>query len=452
MADQKFKTKVRLQGGASLPAETASRAPVIDASGNLVSSAVTSTELGHIAGLTSSAQAQITAAQTAASTAQTDINNHLSDAVDAHDASAISNIPAGSIAATDVQGALNEIDVDLTAAQTNINNLVTLSGVAANATNLGTFTGTIIPDSSTVKAALQSVETFVQALPDPMEYKGNYNAATNTPALADGTGNNGDVYYVNVAGTHNFGAGAITFAVGDRVVYSGSDLVWQKWDSTDSVTSVFGRMGAVVATSGDYTASQVTNVPAGTISSTTVQAALAELDGDVVAAASAASAAQSSINAHIAAASGAHAATAISNTPSGNLSSTTVQAALNELQSDINALAVASAGDINETSFAAANNQAAAVNVTGLAFAAGVTRGFRVLASVSIDATADTYETFELIGINKGGTFDMAASAVGDDTGVVFSITSGGQVQYTSASSAGFVSNTIKFRAQTTSV
>ena len=40
-----------------------------------------------------------------------------------------------------------------------LDDLVTLSGVAANAENLGTFTGTTIPDNSTVKGALQSIET-----------------------------------------------------------------------------------------------------------------------------------------------------------------------------------------------------------------------------------------------------------------------------------------------------
>ncbi len=44
------------------------------------------------------------------------------------------------------------------------------------------------------------------------------------------------------------------------------------------VTSVFGRTGAVVATAGDYTAALVTNVPAGNIAAVTVQAALNELD------------------------------------------------------------------------------------------------------------------------------------------------------------------------------
>jgi hypothetical protein len=45
----------------------------------------------------------------------TDLSDHLADAVDAHDASAISNVPAGSIAATDVQSAINELDGDQTA-------------------------------------------------------------------------------------------------------------------------------------------------------------------------------------------------------------------------------------------------------------------------------------------------------------------------------------------------
>jgi len=44
------------------------------------------------------------------------------------------------------------------------------------------------------------------------------------------------------------------------------------------VTSVFGRVGAVVAVAGDYTAAQVTNVPAGAIAAIDVQAAIDELD------------------------------------------------------------------------------------------------------------------------------------------------------------------------------
>jgi hypothetical protein len=50
--------------------------------------------------------------------------------------------------------------------------------------------------------------------------------------------------------------------------------------SPSEVTSVFGRSGAVTAQNGDYNASQVTNTPSGNISATTVQAALNELDSE----------------------------------------------------------------------------------------------------------------------------------------------------------------------------
>jgi hypothetical protein len=75
-----------------------------------------------------------------------------------------------------------------------------------------------------------------------MEYKGTWNASTNTPTLANGTGDTGDVYICNVAGTVNFGAGAITFAVGDYVIYSGT--IWQRSSgAVGTVTSVALTVG-----------------------------------------------------------------------------------------------------------------------------------------------------------------------------------------------------------------
>lgn len=77
-----------------------------------------------------------------------------------------------------------------------------------------------------------------------MEYKGTWNASTNTPVLADGSGNAGDLYRVSVAGTQNLGSGPINFDVGDYVIYNGA--VWERSDSTDAVASVDGRTGAVI--------------------------------------------------------------------------------------------------------------------------------------------------------------------------------------------------------------
>jgi hypothetical protein len=83
-----------------------------------------------------------------------------------------------------------------------------------------------------------SGKILVSQLPNSvMEYKGTWNAATNTPTLADGTGNQGDVYLCNVAGTANFGSGPIAFVVGDQVIYSGT--IWQRASgATGTVTSV----------------------------------------------------------------------------------------------------------------------------------------------------------------------------------------------------------------------
>jgi hypothetical protein len=57
-------------------------------------------------------------------------------------------------------------------------------------------------------------------------YKGTWNATTNTPTLADGTGTAGWYYRCVVAGTVNFGSGNITFAVGDDAYCNGT--IWQK--------------------------------------------------------------------------------------------------------------------------------------------------------------------------------------------------------------------------------
>jgi hypothetical protein len=71
-----------------------------------------------------------------------------------------------------------------------------------------------------------------------VELKGYWNASTNTPTLADGTGDDGDEYYVDVAGSQDLGSGTQYFNVGDRVLYI--DGVWKNINSTavKSVNSV----------------------------------------------------------------------------------------------------------------------------------------------------------------------------------------------------------------------
>lgn len=82
-----------------------------------------------------------------------------------------------------------------------------------------------------------------------LEFKGAWNAATNTPALLDGSGTVGAFYKTSVAGTQNFGNGSYTFAVGDWVIYAGG--TWQRIGVHESVMSVNGKTGAVNLTAAD---------------------------------------------------------------------------------------------------------------------------------------------------------------------------------------------------------
>ena len=105
-----------------------------------------------------------------------------------------------------------------------------------------------------------------------VNFQGTWNASTNTPALASGTGTKGFLYRVSVAGTTTLD-GIGTWNVGDDAVFDGT--VWSKLDGlATEVTSVAGRVGAVtllaadvgglavVATSGSY--NDLLNKPAGT--------------------------------------------------------------------------------------------------------------------------------------------------------------------------------------------
>jgi hypothetical protein len=260
-----------------------------------------------------------------------------------------------------------------------------------------------------------------------MEFQGNWNATTNTPTLADGTGNTGDVYRVNVAGTQDLGSGSQTFVVGDFVMY-GAGGIWEKAHAgADAVLSVNGSTGVVVVNAiNQLTGDVTTSAASGSQSLAATIANGAVTDAKVA----------SGIDA-VKIGSG-----AVSNTEFGYLDGVT-----SAIQTQLDGKAAAVAGDISQTSFSAADGQATPANVTGLAFANGVVRSFEAMVSVYIDATASLYESFKLYGIQKGASWDLQYSSIGDNSTVVFTITNAGQIQYVSTAAAGFVSNTIKFRA-----
>jgi len=72
---------------------------------------------------------------------------------------------------------------------------------------------------------LKAISTITNAL-GALNYKGTWNASSNTPTLADGTGAKGDYYVVSTAGTQTFGGVKLFFGLGDWIAYNGA--VWQR--------------------------------------------------------------------------------------------------------------------------------------------------------------------------------------------------------------------------------
>ena len=80
-------------------------------------------------------------------------------------------------------------------------------------------------------------------------YQGTWNASTNTPTLASGTGTNGYYYVVGTSGSTNLD-GVTDWTAGDWLIFNGT--AWQKIDNTDLVTSVNGDTGDVMVKSTFY--------------------------------------------------------------------------------------------------------------------------------------------------------------------------------------------------------
>jgi hypothetical protein len=83
---------------------------------------------------------------------------------------------------------------------------------------------------------LKTVSSITNAI-GALNYKGAWNASTNTPTLVSSVGTKGDYYVVSVAGSTNLD-GTTLWGVGDWAVFNGS--VWQKVDggSTGTFTDV----------------------------------------------------------------------------------------------------------------------------------------------------------------------------------------------------------------------
>jgi len=106
---------------------------------------------------------------------------------------------------------------------------------------------------------VSSIANYIGAL----NYKGTWNASTNTPTLVSGVGLKGDYYVVSVAGSTNLD-GQTLWGVGDLACFNGS--VWQKIDGGD--TSIISGLTVTTLTGYMYS-----NNTAGVTASTTIPVA-----------------------------------------------------------------------------------------------------------------------------------------------------------------------------------
>ena len=114
-----------------------------------------------------------------------------------------------------------------------------------------------------------------------------------------------------------------------------------------------------------------------------------------------------------------------------------------------------SAGDIcKELTFYALNNQSEPQDITNFSFSNSDVRSFDAMVSVYISTSTgnDLYANYNLKGVQKTGYWVLNSTFIGDATGITFSITTTGQIQYISTNVANFITDVMKFRALTTSV
>ena len=110
---------------------------------------------------------------------------------------------------------------------------------------------------------------------------------------------------------------------------------------------------------------------------------------------------------------------------------------------------VQGANDITLSNFTLQNNQITAANITGLAFNLTEVLQFRI--EYTIKRTNDggstiTTETGTIYGHNNDTVVELSQEFTGN-TGIDFSITPAGQLQYTSSNLVNHVSSSITFKA-----
>lgn len=187
--------------------------------------------------------------QPSASAGQKTVDATLQDIFASTDA-AVTATAASAQAAQDAadaaQSTADDATADAAAAQLTADNAQTTANNAIPLSQKGAANGVATLDG-TGKIPLSQLTITGTS------FKGNWNATTNTPTLADGSGTGGDWYFVTNGASRDLGSGSVAWTTGALVIYNGT--VWVENEATNTVLSVAGKTGAVTLTTADVAAS-----------------------------------------------------------------------------------------------------------------------------------------------------------------------------------------------------
>lgn len=195
----------------------------------------------------------------------------------------------------------------------------------------------IDPASTTAtKTILKSAQTANRTvtLPDATDTlmgKATADVMTNKSYDADGTGNvltnidDGNIKAAAAIDASKIADGSVSNAEFQRINSVTSNVQTQLDTNAAATATVSSDLATHIADpTAAHAASAISNTPAGNITSTDAQAALNEV--------------QTNLDNHVNDATAAHTASAIANVPSGNLVATDVQGALNEIQTQVDSI------------------------------------------------------------------------------------------------------------------